>query len=302
MTMQRRIFIRNTAISAGLLAFPGKGLLAGFSGQQPFKIKALRNNISIFTEKGGTIAFLVNKDGIVVVDSEFPEQANHLIGELKKLSGRPVDLLINTHHHMDHSAGNIAFKGLAQHVLAHTNSKANQERVAKEKKIEDQQLYPDQTFGDTWCDQYAGEKICLYYYGAGHTNGDSLVHFQHANIVHMGDLLFNRRHPFIDRSAGANIKSWISVLEKAIDKFSRKTLFVYGHAADGYDVTGNQDDLKAFRDYLGNLLKYTEAEMKSGKTREEIMKATTIPGSPEWKGDGIDRPLQAAFEELTPNT
>ena len=300
--MQRRTFLRNTTLSAGFFAMPNKDLLTKYFGQQAYKITPLRNNISIFTEKGGTIAFLLNKDGIVVVDSQFPDQANHLIGELKKQSDKPIEVLINTHHHGDHTAGNIAFKGLAQNVLAHSNSKANQERVAKEQKKEDQQLYPDQVFGDVWSTKYAKEKVTLHYFGAGHTNGDSLVQFNHANIVHLGDLLFNRRHPFIDRSAGANIKSWISVLERAMKEFDSKTLFIYGHAADGYNVTGNMDDLKAFRDYLGNLLKFTESEMKSGKSRDEILKATSIPGSPEWKGDGIDRPLQAAFEELTPNT
>src|SRR5205085_910945 len=121
----------------------------------------------------------------------------------------PFTLLINTHHHGDHTAGNISFKGLVEHVLAHENSLKNQKEVAIKNKNDDKQLYPDQTFTDTWCQKVAKEKICLYYYGAGHTNGDAIIHFENDNIVHMGDLVFNRRHPFVDRSAGANIKSWI---------------------------------------------------------------------------------------------
>ena len=115
----------------------------------------------------------------------------------------------------------------------------------------------------------------------------------------MGDLVFNRRHPFVDRSAGASMKSWVTVLDKALKKYDNKTVFVYGHSGDGYDVTGKKADLEAFRDYLGNVLKLTEAGIKAGKTKEEILKATEIPGSPEWKGDGIQRPLTAAWEELT---
>ena len=164
--------------------------------------------------------------------------------ELKKRSAKPFELLINTHHHGDHTAGNISFKGIVKHVLAHANSKTNQENSAKQNKNEDKQLYPDQTYTDTWCQKFGKEKICMYYYGAGHTNGDSFIHFEHANIVHCGDLVFNRRHPFVDRGAGANMKSWIDVLGKAVAKFDSKTTYIYGHSGTGYDVTGKVDDLK----------------------------------------------------------
>lgn len=259
----------------------------------------LTDDIGIFSESGGTIGFMLSPNGNVVIDTQFPEQAQHLIDELKKINEKPFQLLINTHHHGDHSSGNIAFKGNVMHVLAHANSKANQERVAIAQKKEDQQLYPDKTFTDTWCEKFDKEEICLHYFGAGHTNGDSLIQFKNANIVHMGDLVFNRRHPFVDKTAGADITNWIKLLDKAVSTFDKKTKFICGHAAEGFDVMAKADDLKLFADYLGNVLKFTEAEIKAGKTKEEIIKATEIPGSPEWKGSGIDRPLNAAFAELT---
>lgn len=297
--MERRIFLRNAAMAAGGVLLAQQNLLASFWQQPGFKITMLTKNAGIFTERGGTILFLLGKDGIVTVDAQFPEQSQHLIDELKKQSQQPFKLLINTHHHFDHTAGNISFKGITEHVLAHENSLKNQTTVAIAQKNEDKQLYPDKTYSTTWCDKVAGEKICLYYFGAGHTNGDSFVHFENSNIVHMGDLLFNRRHPFVDRSAGANLKSWIDVLDKAQKKFDNKTTFVFGHAGDGYNVTGNKEDIKAFSAYLANVLSFTEAQIKAGKSKDEILKATEIPGSPEWKGDGIQRPLTAAYEELT---
>ena len=296
--MHRRSFIQNTAFALGALSLTQNDLLKGLL-DDPWKITMLRNDIGIFTEKGGTIAFMLSKKGMVVVDTQFPEQSQHLITELKKKSEKPFKLLINTHHHGDHSAGNISFKGIAEHVLAHANSKINQENSAKQNKNEDKQLYPDQTYTDTWCQKIGKEKICLHYFGAGHTNGDSFIHFQHANIVHTGDLVFNRRHPFVDRGAGANIKNWIQVLDKALSTFDNDTIYVFGHSATGYEVTGKADDLRAFRDYLGNLLKYVDEQLKAGKMKDEILKAVGIPGSDQWKGDGINRPLQAAFEELT---
>ncbi len=296
--MHRRTFVKTASLCFGALTLAQQKILSAFI-QEPWKITMLRDNLGIFEEKGGTIAFLLSKEGIVVVDAQFPDSSRHLIDELKKRSELPFKLLINTHHHGDHSGGNIAFKGIVEHVLAHENSKINQERVAKQNKSEDKQLYPDQTYGTTWCQDFGKEKICLRYFGPGHTNGDSFVHFQRAGIVHCGDLVFNRRHPYVDRGAGASIKSWIEVLNKALKEFGRKTIFVYGHADSGYPVTGNRDDMKKFRDYLGNVLKFTESEIKAGKTKEELLKATSIPGSEEWKGDGIQRPLGAAWDELS---
>ncbi|MES1215523.1 MAG: MBL fold metallo-hydrolase [Bacteroidota bacterium] len=296
--MIRRDFLRNSAFALGTLSLGQQKIFNAFF-DDPWKIKMLTDDIGIFTEKGGTILFYLSKEGILVVDSEFPEQAQHLIGELKKKTEKPFKLLVNTHHHGDHTGGNIAFKGLVQNVLAHENSKSNQQRVAIEQKKEDQQLYPDQVFGTVWSQSFGKEKLTLHYFGAAHTNGDAFIHLEHANIVHMGDLLFNRMHPFVDRSAGANIKSWTSVLDKATDKFSKKTTFVFGHAAPGYEVTGTKDDLKAFNEYLGKILQFTESEIKAGKTKEEFLKTTTLPFETTWKGGELSRPLTAAYEELT---
>jgi glyoxylase-like metal-dependent hydrolase (beta-lactamase superfamily II) len=297
--MQRRSFLKNTGLTVSALSLLGIDSFAALLANPAYNIKMLTPEIGIFTEKGGTILFMLNKDGVVIVDAQFPDTAPHLIEEVKKRSDKSFRLLVNTHHHGDHTAGNIVFKGLVQNVVAHANSKVNQQNVAIEKKTEDKQLYPDITFTDNWSQKFSGEKIKLYYFGAGHTNGDSVVHFQDSDIIHMGDLVFNRRHPVIDKTAGADIASWIKVLEKTTSKFSGKTTYVCGHAAAGYDVVLKRADLLSFRDYLGNLLKFTDAAIKAGKTREEILKTAAIPGSPEWQGDGIDKPLAAAYNELT---
>lgn len=296
--MYRRHFIQTTALGIGALSLSNQKLLASFF-EDPWKITMLTDSIGIFEERGGTIAFLLSKKEIVVVDSQFPDQSKHLIDELKKKSDNPFKLLINTHHHGDHSSGNISFKGIVEHVLAHANSKINQENSAKKNKNEDKQLYPDQTYTDTWCEKFGKEKICLSYHGAAHTNGDSFIHFEHANIVHCGDLVFNRRHPYVDRGAGANMKNWMEVMDKGLKKFDNKTQYVFGHAGTGYKVTGTADDLEKFRDYLGNVLKFVEGEIKAGKTKEDILKNKIIPGGEEWKSDGIERPLGAAYDELT---
>ena len=296
--MQRRQFLQNSMLTLGALSLGKQKILKAISADE-WKITMLTDDIGIFTEKGGTIAFHYSKDGITVIDAQFPDSAQHLIDELKKRKNLPFRLLINTHHHGDHTAGNIDFKDLLKRVLAHENSLGNQKRVAVANHSEDKQLYPNQTFTRTWNEDIDNEKIALNYFGAAHTDGDSIIHFEKANIAHVGDLVFNRRHPFVDRSAGASIKSWINVLDQAMKKYDNKTIFICGHSGNNYDVTGSKEMLLTFHDYLGNVLKYVENQMKAGKSKDEILKATEIPGSPQWQGDGIERPLTAAYEELS---
>ncbi|MFN2458276.1 MAG: MBL fold metallo-hydrolase [Chitinophagaceae bacterium] len=296
--MHRRSFIRNTALTFGALSISQQKMLAAFS-DDPWKIQMLRNDIGVFTERGGTIGFLLNSDGITVVDAQFPDQSKHLIDELKKRSQNPLRYLINTHHHGDHTAGNISFKGIAQKVVAHQNSLKNQQATAQKNKTEDKQLYPDTIYRRKWKARVGNEKIRMYYFGPAHTDGDSVIHFEKSNIVHMGDLMFNRRHPFVDRSAGASIQNWIKVLDKTAHEFERDTIYIFGHAAEGYEVTGTSDDLMKFKDYLQRVLDFARQEVKAGRTKEEFIKSTTIPGVTEWKGDGIERPLTAAYEEIT---
>ena len=295
--MNRRSFVKNTGLGFGALPLLRYDWLKEFMQENPCKMKMLRNDVGIFTQKGGTIGYYISKKNIAVVDAEFPEQSKHLIDALKKEQDKPFEILINTHHHGDHTAGNISFKRMVQHVAAHQNSLLNQVRVAKEQNKEADQLYPDITYGDSWEYRKMKENIKTYYYGPAHTNGDSIIFFPHANIAHVGDLVFNRRWAFIDRSAGASIKNWIVVLDKIQKEFDNDTLFIFGHAYDPEKVTGNKADIKAMQDYLQNLSTFVYSQIKAGKTKAEILQATSIPGVTEWQGDGIERGLEAAYDE-----
>ena len=296
--MHRRSFLRHSAFTLGALTLGQQKLLAAILPQTG-NIKMLRKNVGIYTERGGTIGFLLSDEGIVTIDSQFPDTAAKYIAEVQKLNTKPLTYLLNTHHHGDHTGGNIAFKGIVEHVAAHKNSIENQRRVAERQNTLDKQLLPDVSFDKEFKVKIANEKIKGDYFGAGHTNGDTIYHFEEAGIVHMGDLMFNRRHPFIDKTAGASIANWIDILKKASTEYGNDTLYIFGHAAEGQEVTGSGGDLLKFRDYLQRLLDYARAEHKAGKSKEEFLKNTAIPGVTEWQGSGIERPLTAAWEEVT---
>ncbi|HEX2628360.1 MAG TPA: hypothetical protein VHM26_05095, partial [Chitinophagaceae bacterium] len=98
--------------------------------------------------------------------------------------------------------------------------------------------------------------------------------------------------------AGASIMGWIDVLTKAIKKYNKKTTYVFGHASEGNEVYGKRADIEKMRDYFEKLVSFTQSEIKAGKSREEFLKNTSIPGVTEFIGSGIDRSLTAAWEEF----
>ncbi|OEK07155.1 MBL fold metallo-hydrolase [Roseivirga misakiensis] len=293
----RRSFIKQSTALSALSLLPSSFLYESLF-QNGYKMQALRNNVGIFSERGGTIGWMISDDGLVVVDSQFPPQAEHMVQEIRKQSDRKIDLLVNTHHHGDHSAGNIAFKGIVEKVMAHENSLKNQKANAERANSVDKQLFPDTTYKKGKFSEKVGkEKVSLHYFGAAHTDGDSFVHFENANIVHCGDLVFNRRAPFVDKSAGANMENWQRVMERGYKAFDKDTLFVFGHSGSGYEVTGTRDDLRAFQNYLAKVMEFVKKGAAAGKTKEELAAATEIPGAPEWKGRQT-RPVNAAWTEL----
>ena len=293
--MQRRSFVQS---SAGIISFSALPSWVKFIHVLPYDMTPIRRNVGFFTEKGGTIGWLIQEDSVIVIDAQFRDTAPHLIEEIKKKGTAPIRYLINTHHHGDHTSGNIAFKGIARNVLAHENSRTNQMNAAAKNGNEKDQLYPDIVFNTQWQEKIGDEIIDIQYWGPAHTNGDSIIHFQNANVVHCGDLVFNRRFPYIDKTAGARIDNWIEILQRMQSHFDNDTIFIFGHAQKDYAVTGNKDDLAAFADYLQALLDFVAAEIKSGKSKDQIMACKSIPGAPQWTGDGIERSLTAALEEL----
>lgn len=296
--MNRKTFIRNTTL-AGTGLFLNAEALANFLGLKEYKIRMLRRNVGIFTEKGGTIGFLQSKDGIVVIDTQFPDTSKNLISALQKQAPLPFRYLMNTHHHGDHTGGNIAFKGLVEKIISHKNCLLNLQQVSEKNKTTEKQLFPTETFNEDMKVRMDDEKIKALYFGAGHTNGDAIYHFEEANIMHVGDLMFNKRHPYVDRSAGANMKNWMHVLDKIYKKAEKDTIIIFGHSLNPGEETGSRDDLMKFKDYIGKVLEFAETSVKKGMSKEDFIKSTSIPGVTEWAGQGIERPLTAAYEEIS---
>jgi glyoxylase-like metal-dependent hydrolase (beta-lactamase superfamily II) len=258
----------------------------------------LRGNVAVFSGRGGSIGMLVAPDGLVVVDSQFQDTAKIALGNLKQMSARPIDFLINTHHHGDHTSGNIIFRPAASKIVAHRNVPMLQKKQAAASKSEDQQAYADTTYDTTWSAKVGTETVSLKYYGPGHTSGDSVVTFQNANIVHMGDLMFYLRNPRVDRAAGASVKNWIVTLESVAKEHSAGTIYIAGHSKANHPVTVTRADLLKFRDYFSGLLAYVQKGIASGRSAAEIVKVASVPGFADYEGSP-EGTIQAAYDELT---
>ncbi|GMV05011.1 MAG: cyclase [Gemmatimonadota bacterium] len=272
MSPTRRDFLATTAAAAaaGSLLRPGALLARQAQEAQPV-FTPIRRNVGCFTMRGGTIGYMVNADAVAVVDSQFPAEATACLAGLNERSGsRPVDCLVNTHHHGDHTGGNISFRGSAKQVVAHAKA-AEHMRNPPGGQPPDDQLYPSMTFEDSWSMDAGDERIHARHYGRAHTSGDAVITFEQANVAHMGDLLFHRRHPVVDRAAGATLRGWMSVLDRTLAEHPKDTVYVFGHAAAGLPVTGSWTDLVRYHDYIEAVLAWVGAQVRAGKSRDEIL-------------------------------
>jgi glyoxylase-like metal-dependent hydrolase (beta-lactamase superfamily II) len=303
MSLSRRQFIVLSASSAALTAVPLRALLA--QSQAPAappatRFEPIRGNVGFFTGRGGTIGWLSNKDALVVVDTQFPDTAKLCIEGLKSRATRGIDLVINTHHHGDHTGGNGVFREHAKRILAHA-------RVPELLKQNPGQgappTLPTETFDKDWQEAAGDERISARHYGPGHTGGDAVIRFERANVVHMGDLLFHERHPFIDRPAGASIQNWMKTIETVASEMPADTLYIAGHSKEGTPLVVGRKELLVQRDYFDAVLTHVRRGISENKSKDETTKLETLP---KFEGYQSSPPrltlafvLGVAYEELT---
>jgi cyclase len=261
------------------------------------EFKDVRRNVGVFTARGGTIGYLVTSDAVIVVDSQFADTAAMFLDGMKPKTTRKFDLLINSHHHPDHTGGNKVLQPNVTKIVAHRNVPGLQQKAAAAAKTEANQAYADTTFDKDWSAKVGNETVSAKHYGPAHTGGDIAITFQNANVVHMGDLMSFQRNPRADRPAGASIVNWVPVLENVVKDHGNDTVYIFGHSKVGERVTGSGKDLLELRDYFTAMLDFTRKAIASGRSLEEVMKTPAIPGFERY--EGTPTALQAAYEELT---
>jgi cyclase len=298
---------RRDFVTASTLAVVGSALRGVPSfAQQPQApppatpvFAAVRRNVGTFTARGGTIGTLITPDALVVIDTQFADTAPLLLDGLKTRSPRKIDILINSHHHGDHTGGNAVLRPAAATIVAHANCKALLEKAAAAPNANAalKAGLPDTTFDKEWRQDVGSEIVSAKYYGQGHTGGDVAIFFERADIVHLGDLMSHLRNPRADRPAGASIRNWPVVLEAIVKDHGNDTIYIFGHSKVGTPVTGSRQDVMALRDYFTAMIDFVQKGLAAGKSQDEIVKTAAIPRFESWEGTPVA--LEAAYAEMT---
>src|SRR5262245_3649471 len=308
MSLSRREFI--AVSSAALAAVPLRGVL-GAQGQAPptTRFETIRRNVGYFAARGGTIGWIANADAVIVVDSQYPDTAALFLSALEQKTTRGIDVLINTHHHADHTGGNGVLKPKTKKIVAqarvpdYQKQAAAQQVQAQPNAAQTPQVVADATFDKTWSANAGDERVTARHYGPGHTGGDAIVHFKHAHIVHMGDLFWNEIHPFVDRPFGASIQNWIKTIETVSKAMPSDTTYIAGHARSGQPAVVDRAAILRQRDYFDAVLTYTRKSIADGKSRDETAKLDNLAGFEGYQSlpprATLAFVLGVAYDELT---
>lgn len=315
--MNRRDFlIRSSVLASSTLLFRNRLFSQTPAAKPPSgftEFKDLRGNVGVFTGRGGSIGYLASKDSLVFVDTQFPDTAlicrDHFLTK-----GRKIDVTLNTHHHLDHTAGNVVFKPVSDLLVAQANvpklqfeaaQRAEAAGKANDSAMLDHQVYADTTFADVWRHDLGDETVSSTFHGPAHTGGDAVVYFEKANVVHAGDLVFNRLYPVVDHPGGASLKGWIKSLDDVAKTYPADAIYLFGHGNPAFGVVGTRDDLIRQREFFLALMDYTQKQIDAGKGKSEIVALDNLPGFKDWHQPLPNRLglcLGAAYDELATKT
>lgn len=179
-------------------------------------------NIHMLEGSGGNIGVSAGEDGILIVDDKFEKDEPRVRELLKGINPGPLKFVLNTHFHGDHTGGNAAF-GKEAVIIAHENVRG---RLSTDKPKE---ALPVVTYEDKVSVHFNGEEIELIHLPAGHTDTDSVVYFRGSNVVHMGDLFFSGRFPFIDLENGGTVEGYLANVAKVLETLPDDVKIIPGH-------------------------------------------------------------------------
>ena len=252
-------------------------------------IEKISDNVHVLFGLGGNILVSTGNDGVLFVDDQMPELKYKILRSLRKIGGKSVDYVINTHWHFDHAEGNLAFGPDGAKIVAHENSRnmmLNPKPINLSFIVYPQQPYPlnsvpQITYQDTMKLHLNGEQIELYHFGHAHTTGDTAVFLRNSNVLHMGDVFNMTGPPFIDAGNGGSIDGIIRFCEEVLKVVNDKTIVVPGHGP-----ISTTEDLQTYIDMLIVVRDRIQEGIQQGKSLQEII--DTDP-TKEWRdkfGDG----------------
>jgi cyclase len=239
--------------------------------QNEAKLEKVKDNLYVIVGGGGNTAAFVTANGVVVVDTKLAGWGQAILDQIKTVTPKPVTMIINTHTHGDHVGSNPEFPATVD-VVTQENTKANMEKMPPFQSDSGKQYLPKKTFKDKTTLLSGNDRIDLYYFGRGHTNGDAFVVFPALRAVHTGDMFANKGAPFMDASNGGSGLEYPKTLAAAVKGLHDVDIVIPGHS----DVT-NWAAFQEFGQFVQALVSATEAAMKEGKTADQAAASIALP-------------------------
>lgn len=253
------------------------------------KLTPLAGGVHMLEGRGGNIGVLVTDEGVLMVDDEFLPLADKIEAAIREVSDGQVIYLLNTHHHGDHTGSNEHF-GQSATIVAHENVRSRLAASAGKPAA----ALPVITFDHAASVYFGGEHITLLHHGPGHTDGDAVIRFDRANVVHMGDLFFNGRFPYVDLNSGGSIDGYLAAVTAVAAVVDADTKIIPGHGA-----LADREALLNYRNMIRNTVALVRAAQADGQNIGDILRSGAMEPWASW-GEGwitTERWIQTIFND-----
>ena len=181
------------------------------------------NSVYMLVGQGGNIGVSVGEDGVFVIDDQFAQLTSKILDAIKKLSDKPIQYVVNTHYHGDHTGGNANMEKAGAKIIAHDNV---YKRLSEGNATDG---LPVITFNDKLSVHMNGERVLVFHTDNAHTDGDAMLYFTESNVLHTGDNYFHKRYPYIDVNSGGSIDGYINAVKRALMVIDENTKIIPGH-------------------------------------------------------------------------
>ncbi len=255
----------------------------------------LAGTVWMLTGSGGNMAVSAGDDAVFLVDDQYAPLAGKISAAIAKISPKPVRFVLNTHWHGDHVGGNESLGKAGTVIVAHDNAR---KRMATDQFLEmwrttvkplPKDGLPVASFSADTTFHLNGEEIRAIHVPRAHTDGDVIVHFTASDVIHMGDVFWNRLYPLIDTGSGGSIDGMIAAVDRALALATPRTRIIPGHGP-----LGTREDLVAYRDMLATIARRIKAMIRDGRKLEEITASTVTAEFDEVWGKGFIPPRKFA--------
>ena len=264
--------------------------------QTPFDTVQIRTipvaaGVSMLQGSGGNIGVSAGADGVFIVDDQFAPLVPKIRAAVAALSPKPIRFVINTHLHGDHTGGNAPLAQSGSVIIAHDNVRTRMsveqfnERTQRRTPAAASDALPVVTFSRSVSLHLNGDDVDAIHVPRAHTDGDAIIRFRTANVIHMGDTYFNGSYPYIDDGSGGTIGGVIGAADSALALANDDTKIIPGHGA-----LSNKRELRAYRDLLATIRDRVQKLKAEGKTMEQVVAAKpTAEWDAKW-GTGFMKP------------